>query len=112
MSTGGGAEQASEHRARDALGFGGLAVYLPKGGYGLQHASMLRGVEVRGSEHFCLRILRKLECARTLGVPRALGISRVGRIADMKRGPARGRHKNTGGGALAVGQSKSVNARR
>ena len=37
---------------------------------------MLRGIEARGSEHFCLRIQRKLECARTLGVPRALGTSR------------------------------------
>jgi hypothetical protein len=37
---------------------------------------MSRGVEARGSEHFCLRTLRKLECAPDPGVPRALGTFR------------------------------------
>ena len=51
------AEQAYKHRARDALGLADLRQY------GLRQASMSRGVEARGSEHFCLRTPRKLECA-------------------------------------------------
>ena len=55
-----------KHRARDALGFGGLAACLAEarksegGHYGLRQASMSRGVEARGS-------------FGALGVPRALG---------------------------------------
>jgi len=45
-STGGDAEQTYKHRARDAEGLADLRLYQ------LQHASMLRGVEARGSEHF------------------------------------------------------------
>ena len=43
-TTGDRAEQTFKHRARDALGLADLRFN------GLQHASMLRGVEVRGSE--------------------------------------------------------------
>ena len=46
-----------KHRARDALALADLRLS------GLQHASMSRGVEVRGSEHYGLRTLRKLVCA-------------------------------------------------
>ena len=42
-TTGDHAEQAFKHRARDALDLADLRFN------GLQHASMLRGVEVRGS---------------------------------------------------------------
>ena len=52
-----------KHRARDALGLADLRFN------GLQHASMLRGVEVRGSEHIRLRTLRKLVCALDLKRP-------------------------------------------
>ena len=48
-----------------------------------EKASMSRGVEVRGSEHFCLRHLRKLECAQDPGVPRALGTFRERRSASQ-----------------------------
>ena len=43
-TTGDHAEQAFKHRARDALDLADLRLF------GLQHASMLRGVEVRGSD--------------------------------------------------------------
>ncbi len=66
-TTGDGAEQTLQTPRAGRLGFGGLAVI------GLRQASMSRGVEARGSEHACLRTLRKLVCARTPGVPRALG---------------------------------------
>jgi hypothetical protein len=46
-----------KHRARDALGWADLRLY------GLRQASMSRGVEARGSEHFSLRTLRRLMCA-------------------------------------------------
>ena len=59
-TTGDHAEQAFKHRARDALDLADLRFN------GLQHASMLQGVEVRGSD-------------RTLGVPRALGTSKARR---------------------------------
>jgi len=45
-STGGAAEQASKHRARDAK------VRRTCGNTGFRHASASRGVEARGSEHF------------------------------------------------------------
>jgi hypothetical protein len=45
-TTGDLAEQTYKHRARDALGLADLRLF------GLQHASMSRGIEVRGSEHF------------------------------------------------------------
>jgi hypothetical protein len=105
QSTGGAAEQAFKHRARDALGLGGLAACPLKarksegGKYGLRQASMSRGVEARGS-------------VWTLSVPRALGSFESGRPVAPK--PARAKAdgklddgvpraaKNRGGGALAV----------
>ena len=47
-------------------GLGGLAAL------GLQHASMLRGIEVRGSEHLVCAHCVNLCAPGTLGVPRAL----------------------------------------
>ena len=72
---------------------------------------MSRGVEVRGSEHFCLRTLRKLECAQDPGVPRALGTFEASGLPAIARSATAGQEtgdglpgaaKNTGGGALAV----------
>ncbi len=70
-TTGGDAEQTSKHRARDALGLADLRHYR------FRQASIPRGVEARGSEHSCLRTLRKLGAPGTLGVPRALGSIRA-----------------------------------
>ena len=44
--------------------------------FGLQHASMLRGVEVRGSERLVCAHCASLCAPRTQSVPRALGTSR------------------------------------
>jgi hypothetical protein len=71
-----GVEQTYKHRARDAMETADLRLY------GFRQASMSRGVEVRGSEHFCLRTLRRLECALDPGVPRALGSLRVAAKMD------------------------------
>jgi hypothetical protein len=69
------------------LGFGGLAVSPPKGG---SDFSMPRCCEASRSVGPSISVcadLRKLECARTLGVPRALGTFEGGRLVAPK--PAR-----------------------
>src|SRR5690348_5333788 len=86
MSTGGGAEQASETPRAGRLGFWRTCGVPAERRYKLQHAPMLRGIEARGSEHFRLRIQRKLECARTLGVPRALGTFEAAADGGMSEG--------------------------
>ena len=63
---------------------------------GFRQASMSRGVEVRRSEHLSLRTLRKLGCARDPKRPaRPRYLFESGGLR-LRRGPARGRHKNTG----------------
>jgi hypothetical protein len=108
LPTGVGAEQAYKHRARDALGWADLRFTRrsaqARRRAGLRQASMSRGVEARGSEHFCLRTSRKLECApdpwrpaRPRHFSRAHGLSRRSpsgrRRTENGRRPARGRSR-------------------
>ena len=85
-----------KHRARDAGEPADLRLVT-----GLQHASMLRGVGVRGSGFVCK------DEARGSGVPRALVIGATNEMDDDAPGVA----KNTGGGALAC-RAGALRARR
>ena len=94
----------NKHRARDALGLADLRHARRRKRRrepDLRKASMSRGVEARGSEHFRLRKPRKLECAPGPMRPARPRYFFRGASGGMAMRPTRGRPKNTGGGALA-----------
>ena len=83
----------TKHRARDAIGLGGLAA-LPVSTS--LDVARRRGPRVRA---FLFAHLRELGCAGTLGVPRALGF--FAGASGKGDGPPRGQPKNTGDDACA-----------